>query len=161
MTRSESLALVGDRIEWGPGSKDSSPVSIDISLLCRSLCLAGRVTQGEDDGPLVECGHVLEDVSGEYLRNGGRSWEKGRKMRKIKMNYSVLINLWKDVSQNLHHTELRRIFRRNYKDWNRDLKNNFGSKTQKSQRLDSGIDTYLCRVRIPAETTGNILQLLK
>ena len=44
-----------------------------IALLCRALCLAGRVAQGEDDWPLVEGGHGFDDALGKSSSDGSNS----------------------------------------------------------------------------------------
>ncbi len=42
-------------------------------LLGGALRLAGWVAEGKDDGPVVEGGHVLEDLLGEDASDGGRA----------------------------------------------------------------------------------------
>lgn len=41
-----------------------------IALLGCALCFAGGVAQGEDDGPLVEGRHVLDDLLSEGSADG-------------------------------------------------------------------------------------------
>lgn len=40
-----------------------------VALLCRALSLAGRITQGEDDRPLIEGSHVFDDFLSKRSSN--------------------------------------------------------------------------------------------
>jgi len=44
---------------------------VGVGLLGRALGLAGGVRQGKDDGPLVEAGHVPQDLRSEDTADSG------------------------------------------------------------------------------------------
>ena len=46
---------------------------MDTCLLSCALSLAGRIGQGENNWTLVEAGHVLDDLWGEHIGDGGRA----------------------------------------------------------------------------------------
>ena len=73
----EELAVVLQGGEWRAGGEQAAALSVEDSLLECALRLAGRVGQGEDDGVVVQLGHLLEDLLVEGTANGGQTHEDG------------------------------------------------------------------------------------
>ena len=71
-----------------------------VALLCRALCLAGWVAQGEDDWPLVEGRHGFDDALGKSSSDGshscGTTWPRyhtpasGRTLRPLRVRTQLV-----------------------------------------------------------------------
>lgn len=77
LTRGEQLAIVLHGGEGRAGGEKTAALSVEDSLLECALRLAGGVGQGEDDGVIVQLGHLLENLLVESTANGGQTHQDG------------------------------------------------------------------------------------
>ena len=71
------LAVMLERRERGPGSKQTPSTGVLDGFLKSALRLGARVGKGEDDGPVIHLGHALKNLGGEGTTNGRQAHQDG------------------------------------------------------------------------------------
>ena len=77
LARNQLLSLKVEGREGAARGEKALALGVLDSVLESALRLGARVGQGEDDGPLVHGGHLLEDLGGESATDGAETHKDG------------------------------------------------------------------------------------